>query len=111
IAFFLYKSVSDFPERISNALGAFFKATKNKFYIDEIYVFVTKKIVFNLIGRPAAWIDRNMVDGFMNMLGAAAQVFSFSISGVQSGKVQNYAAYFLTGVIGLALLFIYIWIH
>ena len=87
------------------------KKSRNKFYIDEIYLFVTKKIVFNLVGRPAAWIDRNIVDGMMNTFGAAAQVFSFSISGIQSGRVQNYAAYFLTGIIGLALLFIYVWIH
>jgi NADH-quinone oxidoreductase subunit L len=38
----------------------------HKFYIDEVYSFVTKKIIFNLIGRPAAWIDRNIVDGLMN---------------------------------------------
>ena len=31
------------------------------------------------------------------------------IKGFQSGKVQQYAIYFLAGVIGLAVLFIYIW--
>jgi hypothetical protein len=28
---------------------------------------------------------------------------------MQSGKVQQYALYFLAGMIGLAVLFIYIW--
>ncbi|MBK9543245.1 MAG: NADH-quinone oxidoreductase subunit L [Bacteroidetes bacterium] len=111
IAFVFYKSTTAYPDRIANRLGSFTHTVKNKFYIDEIYLFVTKKIVFNLVGRPAAWIDRNIVDGMMNTFGAAAQVFSFSISGIQSGRVQNYAAYFLTGIIGLALLFIYVWIH
>ena len=111
IAFVFYKKVSAYPDKVAGLFGSFFSTVKNKFYIDEIYLFITKKIIFNLIGRPAAWIDRNIVDGVMNTLGAAAQVFSFSISGIQSGKVQNYAAYFLTGVIGLALLFIYVWIH
>jgi NADH-quinone oxidoreductase subunit L len=46
------------------------------FYIDELYLFITKKIVFNLIGRPAAWIDRNIVDGFMNLLASITQEIS-----------------------------------
>ena len=50
----------------SRTLGGLYKAAYKKFYIDEIYLFVTKKIIFNFIGRPAAWIDKNIVDGFMN---------------------------------------------
>jgi hypothetical protein len=30
------------------------------------------------------------------------------LKGIQSGKVQNYALYFLGGIIGLAVLFIYL---
>jgi NADH-quinone oxidoreductase subunit L len=43
--------------------GWSYKTAYRKFYIDEIYLFITKKIIFNLVGRPAAWIDRNIVDG------------------------------------------------
>ena len=57
-----------------NALGGLYKAAYRKFYIDEIYLFITQKIIFNLIGRPAAWIDRNIVDGMMN--GASAYNYS-----------------------------------
>ena len=31
------------------------------------------------------------------------------IKGIQSGKVQQYAVYFLVSVIGLAVIFIYLW--
>ena len=79
------------------------------FYIDEIYLFVTKKIIFNLIGRPAAWIDKNIVDGFMNLLATSTGKISELIKGFQSGKVQNYALYFFCGILGLAVLFIYLW--
>ena len=37
------------------------------------------------------------------------QDISETIKGFQSGKVQQYAIYFLVGIIGLALLFIYFW--
>lgn len=109
IAMRLYKTQNDLPEKISSSLRGFYQASYRKFYIDEIYLFVTKKIIFNLVGRPAAWIDRNIVDGFMNLLGASSQTISDEISVMQSGRVQQYAAYFFAGAMGLALLFIYIW--
>ena len=40
----------------------------NKFYIDEIYMFVTKKIIFNGISQSIAWFDRHIVDGTMTAL-------------------------------------------
>jgi NADH-quinone oxidoreductase subunit L len=65
--------------------------------------------VFNLIGRPAAWIDKNIVDGFMNLLATISMQISLLIKGIQSGKVQQYAAYYFAGVLGFVLLFIYLW--
>jgi len=108
-AMWLYKKQNNRPERLAASLGGLYKAAYHKFYIDEIYLFITKKVLFNLIGRPAAWFDRNVVDGLVNFSGTATQFISEKIKKVQSGKVQQYAIYFLVGVIGLAVLFIYIW--
>ncbi|MEO8766071.1 MAG: NADH-quinone oxidoreductase subunit L [Ginsengibacter sp.] len=108
-AMWLYKKESNKPAAIAAALNGFYKAAFHKFYIDELYLFVTKKIVFNFIGRPAAWFDKNVVDGLMNATGNITKGVSENIKGFQSGKVQQYAIYFLAGAIGLAVLFIYIW--
>ncbi|MES1225104.1 MAG: NADH-quinone oxidoreductase subunit L, partial [Bacteroidota bacterium] len=89
-------------------LSGLYQSAYHKFYIDELYLFITKKILFNLIGRPAAWFDKNVVDGLVNFTGNTTQLVSEKIKAVQSGKVQQYAIYFLIGMIGLALLFIYI---
>jgi NADH-quinone oxidoreductase subunit L len=86
-----------------------YKAATRKFYIDELYIFITKKVIFNLVGRPAAWIDKNIVDGTMNLLGSTTTASSEFIKGIQSGKVQSYSLYFFGGVIGLAAIFIYLW--
>ena len=80
-----------------------------KFYIDEIYLFVTKKVIFNLIGRPAAWIDRNIVDGFMNLLATTTAGTAEAIRGLQSGRLQSYAIYFFIGVVGLVVFFVLIY--
>ncbi|TAH42581.1 MAG: NADH-quinone oxidoreductase subunit L [Bacteroidetes bacterium] len=107
IAWRYYKKPSTVPASVSQKTGSLYRTINKKFYIDEIYLFVTKKLVFQLIARPAAWFDKTIVDGMMNTAAAAAQVFSLSISGLQSGKLQHYAYYFIGGAIGLAILFIY----
>jgi NADH-quinone oxidoreductase subunit L len=109
IAWVLYKKQNNKPERIANALSSLYRVTYRKFYIDEIYLFITKKVLFNLVGRPAAWFDRNVVDGMVNASGNATAVLSARIKKIQSGKVQAYAIYTLVGVIALAVVFIYLW--
>jgi NADH-quinone oxidoreductase subunit L len=108
-AMWLYKKRNDKSSSIAASLNGFYKAAYHKFYVDELYLFITKKILFNLIGKPAAWFDKNIVDGLMNETGNTTQAISEKIKGFQSGKVQQYAIYFLAGVIGLAVLFIYLW--
>lgn len=105
----LYKKENGRPAKIDAVLGAFYVAAKNKFYIDELYLFITKKIVFKGVGRPAAWFDRAIVDGFMNRLAWATALVSERVKGLQSGRIQSYALYFFGGVAGLAVLFIYLW--
>ncbi len=109
IAMWMYKKQSDKADKLATSLSGLYKAAYHKFYIDEIYLFITQKIIFNLIGRPAAWFDKNVVDGLMNATGNGTQRISETIKRFQSGKVQQYAIYFLVSVIGLALLFIYVW--
>lgn len=109
IAWILYKKENDKPERIASAFSAIYTAAYRKFYIDEIYLFITKKVVFNIVGRPAAWFDRNVVDGMVNATGNATATLSARMKKIQSGKVQAYAIYSLAGVILLAVLFIYWW--
>ena len=108
LATYLYKSKNNRPQIITSAFGNFYRAAYRKFYIDELYLFITRKIIFNGIARPAAWFDKNIVDGFMNGLATTTGKISGSIKELQSGKVQNYALYFFGGIIGLAVLFIYL---
>lgn len=105
----LFKTSNELPQRIAIQMGGLYKAASRKFYIDEVYLFVTKKVLFNLIGQPAAWFDKNIVDGFMNLLAKLTASLSELIKGYQSGKVQDYALYFFGGIAGLIIAFIYLW--
>lgn len=109
VALAFYRKKSDLPERVSKAFGAFYRWANHKFYIDEVYLFVTKKILFNGISKPVAWFDRHIVDGTMNLIGNSTAAFSSRIKGMQSGQVQQYAFAFVSGVIVIVLFFAYIW--
>jgi len=105
----LYKKENDKPQKIASLLGGLYQSAYRKFYIDEIYVFITKKIIFNGIGRPAAWIDKNMVDGLMNGMASVTAKAAAFIKGIQSGKIQSYTLYFFGGIACLAVMVIYLW--
>jgi len=109
LALSFYKKQNNKPEQMANGINALYRGAYHKFYIDEIYLFITKKVVFNLVGRPAAWFDRNVVDGAVNLVATITGKVSFLIKGIQSGKIQSYAAYFFVGVIGFVLIFVYWW--
>jgi NADH-quinone oxidoreductase subunit L len=107
LAMILYKKSSDLPERFAASLGSLFTWIKHKFYIDQLYLFITHKVLFNLIGKPAAWIDKNIIEGFYLLVASLTQSSSTAIKGFQSGSLQSYALYFLGGVLGLSLLLFY----
>ena len=107
LAWSFYKKQNPAPDQMAGNIKGIYTAAYHKFYIDEVYIFITKKVVFNLIGRPAAWFDRNIVDGAINLIASLTEIVSFLIRTVQSGKVQAYALYFMFGVLGFVLLFMF----
>lgn len=109
IAMIFYKKQNAIPQKMADSLNSLYKNAHRKFYIDEIYLFITRKIIFNCIGRPAAWIDKNIFDGIIEASAFVTTMFSETIKPVQSGKVQEYAIYFFAGAIGFVVLFVYIW--
>ena len=93
---------------VANALAHRFRglwtAAYHRFYIDEVYQFITHRIIFACISRPIAWWDRHVVDGFFNFLAWSANATSDEIRGLQSGRVQQYALAFLLGALVLILI-------
>jgi NADH-quinone oxidoreductase subunit L len=77
--------------------------------MDEVYLFVTKKIIFRYISEPVAWFDRHVVDATMVGLATTTEKVSYLIKGMQSGRLQQYGYVFVTGAIALVLIFVYLW--
>lgn len=103
----LYRKPSDRPARIAESLSAFYRLAYRKFYIDEVYLAITKGLLFKGIAAPVAWFDRHVVDGMMNGIAWLTAWVAKAIRGIQSGQVQQYALSFVLGVVALAAMFIY----
>jgi NADH-quinone oxidoreductase subunit L len=109
LAWVFYKRENDLADRLANGFGLFYKWAFNKFYFDEVYLFITKKILFKRVAAPIAKFDRKYVDGTMVGIGNTTVKTSSKIKGLQSGRLQDYAYAFIAGVVVLALIFIYLW--
>ncbi len=84
--------------------GPLYPLIYNKFYIDEVYLFVTHKIIFGCIAGPIKWFDRNIVDGIMNLCGWLLQLGGKCVRLIQNGQLHFYLSMTIIGFI--ALLFI-----
>ena len=78
-----------------------------RFYLDEVYQFVTHRIIFAHISKPIAKFDRRIVDGFFDFLARGTNGLSTAIRGFQSGSVQKYAFVFLLGTLALLAIMIF----
>jgi len=94
-------------QTVANALAARFrglhKAAYHRFYIDEVYQFVTHRVIFACISAPVAWFDRHVVDGLMNLVARVTNGAAYVIRDMQSGSVQRYCIWFLGGALGLTI--------
>ena len=80
------------------------RAAYKRFYMDEIWLFITKKIIFRCVSTPLAWFDRHVIDQFMNFMAWATNASGESVQPIQSGKVQSYAIWFLGGIVVLTMI-------
>ena len=107
LATMFYLKPNDRSDKLASCMGGLLAAARNKFYIDEVYTFVTKKIIFNLISAPAAWIDKNIVDRTMILAGEITALVSDEVKTMQSGKVYDYVIYFFIGVLAISVLAVF----
>ncbi len=104
IAMWFYRRESGRAARVRTKWAGFWDAAYHRFYIDEVWMFVTNNVIFRGISKPVAWFDRHVVDGTMNLLGTGTEKAAGAIKGAQSGKVQTYAIVFVVSVMVITIL-------
>jgi proton-translocating NADH-quinone oxidoreductase, chain L len=107
LATYMYKgSKQPVADSLQRHFSGLWTAAYHRFYIDEVYQFITHKIIFRCISKPIAWFDRHVIDGTFDFIAWAANAASDSIRGFQSGQIQQYTYVFLCGALALILLLI-----
>ena len=105
VATYMYKGEKQpVADALARRFNGLWTAAYHRFYIDEVYQFITHRIIFGCISRPIAWWDRHVVDGFFDFLAWGANATSDEIRGLQSGRIQQYTFVFLLGTLALILL-------
>ena len=108
LATYIYKGEKQpVAEKMRAALPALHRWAFKRFYLDEVYQFVTHRIIFAHISKPIAWFDRHVVDGFFDFLAWGTNALGVQIKGLQSGSIQKYAYVFLLGVLILLLIVLF----
>lgn len=108
LATVFYMKDSKTPAKLASTFSGLHKAASHRFYVDEVYMFITKKVIFNNISTPIAWFDRHVIDATMDGFANVTQWTSRRIKGFQSGEVQHYAFVILLGAIMIAALVIFV---
>ena len=104
LATVMYKNENPLPAKFKNALPTLWDWCHHRFYWDELYQFITHRIIFGCISRPIAWFDRHIVDGTMDGMAWVTNKVSYAIRGLQSGKIQMYVWWYLIGALVLGII-------
>lgn len=104
LATYMYKGEeTPVADMLARRFPRLHEAAYRRFYLDEVWMFVTHKIIFRCISTPIAWFDRHVIDGTFNFMAWGANAAGETIRPWQSGDVRQYAVWFITGTVALTL--------
>ena len=98
LAYVLYVSKPELPKKIADALGSFYQAVVEKYYVDELYATLFVKPLVEGSTR-ILWqgIDRKMIDDTINDTADGARHVSDEVRHMHSGNLRSYAGWIAAG--------------
>ncbi|MGA8503078.1 MAG: NADH-quinone oxidoreductase subunit L [Candidatus Sulfotelmatobacter sp.] len=98
LAYVLYCSRPDLPQKIADSLDGFYQAVLHKYYIDELYAVLFVKPLIEGSTR-ILWqdVDRKIIDAAVNDSGDGARQVSDEVRHMQSGNIRSYAGWIAAG--------------
>jgi NADH-quinone oxidoreductase subunit L len=101
LAFVLYAKPSPVPGRIAAGLGPLYRASLNKFYVDELYDALVVRTTL-VAAKVVEFLDVYLVDGLVRLTAWVPRLVGRELLGpFQNGLIQFYAAVTALGVAGL----------
>ena len=98
LAWVFYVSQPDLPQKIADALGGFYEAVVNKYYVDELYArLFVKPLIDGSTSILWQGVDRKVIDDSVNSAADGARHVSDEVRHVQSGNLRSYAGWITAG--------------
>ena len=98
LAYLLYYKRPELPRRIADALGGFYNAVANKYWVDELYAkLLVKPLVDGSTRILWQGVDRRVIDDTVNDAAAGARRVSDEVRHMQSGNLRSYAGWIAAG--------------
>ena len=102
IAILMYLQRKIDPDAIAAKIPFFYKLSKNKWYIDEIYnEFFVKGS--RRLARQVLEVDSKVVDGVVNLAGLTTLLTGEGLKYLENGRAQFYALIIFVAVLGLVV--------
>ena len=100
LAWQLYHRRPQLPQQIAAALGGFYQAVLNKYWVDEVYdATIIEPAVRG--SSMVLWrgVDNGLIDGLVNAVGRRSRGVGKVLRLWQSGNIRSYAAWIVLGSI------------
>ena len=108
VAYLLYGKGSGRSRDPLESAGPVHKLLTQKYYLDALYEGVAvRQIFYRAFAGTLDWMDRNLVDGTVGLLGWIFQNIGPKVmSPLQSGQVQTYGAVLALGLLAILMGFL-----
>ena len=105
LAYITYLKRAIKAEEVAANFSGVYKLLKNKYYIDEIYLWIIHNIMDGLVARVLYWFDIYIVDGIINGLALITRGSGKTLRRVHTGQMQTYALVFFFAVVVIFLVY------
>lgn len=96
IAFYLYYIKPSAPGKIAKDIEPLYKASNNKWYVDELYDYIFVQ-PFSYLCNLAAYFDQTVIDGAVNGVASALKDTALTLQSAQTGVIRSYATLMAIG--------------
>lgn len=104
LAYTIYVRKAIAAESIVAKFPGIYRLLKNKYYVDEFYLWLIHHIMDGL-AKVLYWIDLYIVDGIINGLALFTRGSARTLRRTQTGQLQTYALVFFFAVVVIYLVF------
>lgn len=106
LAYTIYIKKAIAAESIVASFPGVYKVLQNKYYVDEIFLWIIHNIMDGL-AKVLYWIDIYIVDGIVNAIACITRSSGKLFRGTTTGQLQTYAMVFFFAVVVIYFVFAY----